>query len=142
MSAVIPADIERMQDALFIDVDGFKLVNDTLGHATGDTVLATLAARVRGCIRGGDTIARMGGDEFLVILNDIHDIDEARAVAEKVRVAAARPIEAGGVTAHVTVSVGVTLSHPVEPVDDLVARADEAMYKAKRAGRDRVATLP
>ena len=127
---------------LFIDVDAFKNVNDTLGHATGDAVLAALAARVRDCIRSGDTIARMGGDEFLVILNDIHGIDEARAVAEKVRLAAARPIASSGVTAHVTVSVGVTLSHPVEGVDDVIARADEAMYEAKRAGRDRVAALP
>jgi diguanylate cyclase (GGDEF)-like protein/PAS domain S-box-containing protein len=126
---------------LFIDVDGFKLVNDTLGHATGDAVLATLATRIRSCIRGGDTIARMGGDEFLVILNDIHGIDEARAVAEKIRLAAARPIEAPGVSAHVTVSVGVTLSHPVEGVDDVIARADEAMYAAKQAGRDQVAAL-
>ena len=126
---------------LFIDVDGLKEINDTLGHAAGDGVLTTLAARIRDCIRAGDIVARMGGDEFLVILNDIHGIADAEAVAEKIRIASSGNIDGAGGSARVSVSIGVTLSNPVESADDIIARADAAMYRAKQSGRDKVVTL-
>ena len=126
---------------LFLDVDGLKEINDTLGHAAGDAVLTTLTARIRDCVRAGDIIARMGGDEFLVILNDIHGIADAEAVAEKIRVASSGSMDRGGVSTKVSVSIGVTLSNAVESADDIIARADVAMYRAKQSGRDTVVTV-
>ena len=127
---------------LFIDVDDFKSVNDTWGHAAGDALLKTLAERVRRNVRVEDTVARMGGDEFLITLSGIHDLAEAVTIAEKIRGACAEPVDTseGSVTA--TVSIGVTLADPVESGDDLIARADKAMYAAKRAGRNRVVAVP
>lgn len=126
---------------LFCDIDLFKDINDTYGHPAGDTVLRELATRLCGAVRTDDIVARIGGDELLITLTGVHDLDEAHAIAEKIRSTAAEPIttEAGTVTA--TLSIGVTLLHPGETPDDLVSRADAAMYEAKRAGRNRVTTL-
>ncbi len=126
---------------LFADIDDFKHINDTYGHAAGDEVLRALADRVRSALRREDAAARMGGDEMLVILTGIHALDGAGAVAEKIRQAAGAPIEIDGVSVTVTLSIGVTLMARGETVDDVVARADEAMYDAKRAGRNRVTVL-
>jgi diguanylate cyclase (GGDEF)-like protein/PAS domain S-box-containing protein len=127
---------------LFIDVDDFKAVNDLWGHAAGDTLLRTLASRTRAIVRAGDTIARLGGDEFLVVLDAIHDLDEATAVAEKIRCAVAQPVPTreGPVTA--TVSIGVTIADPIETADEMTARADAAMYEAKKSGRNQVVAVP
>lgn len=123
---------------LVCDIDYFKSVNDAHGHGAGDEVLRTHVKRIRSCVREDDMIARMGGDEFLVILSGVHDLDQAVGIAEKVRLAAEVPIsiEDGSVTS--TLSIGVTLSGPGEPADRIVARADDAMYEGKRAGRNRV----
>jgi diguanylate cyclase (GGDEF)-like protein/PAS domain S-box-containing protein len=127
--------------ALFIDIDGFKHVNDTYGHAAGDAVLETLTVRIREIVRASDTIARMGGDEFVVILDGIHDIHEARAVAEKIRLAAARPVATATGAVDMTVSIGVTLTTSLESADQVIARADAAMYQAKNGGRDRIVAI-
>lgn len=126
---------------LFLDVDEFKLVNDTYGHLAGDALLAELAVRIRECVRLDDVIARMGGDEFLVILEGIHDRQDVLRIAETIRASAARPIVNGGTTVHATVSIGVTLSEAVETADAVIARADDAMYRAKRHGRNQVVAL-
>ena len=123
---------------VFCDIDEFKTVNDTLGHAAGDQVMRTCAARIRSAIRVGDTVARMGGDEFLVVLDGVHDLAEATSIAEKIRVAVAAPDPANHGTPATTMSLGVTLSSPGEPVDAMIARADRAMYEAKQTGRNRV----
>lgn len=127
--------------AMFIDIDSFKAVNDTYGHAAGDAVLETLTVRIRDAVRAGDTIARMGGDEFIVILDGIHGIGEAESVAEKIRVAAARPVATSGGPVCITVSIGVTLTTSLESADEVIARADAAMYRAKNSGRDQVVAL-
>ena len=127
---------------LFIDVDDFKAVNDAHGHSTGDALLRLVVERIRGCIRTSDAIARMGGDEFLVILGGMHDLDEAATVAEKVRESCARELPLGVGPARSSVSIGVTLSGPIESGDAMIARADTAMYEAKRAGRNRVKVVP
>ena len=127
---------------LFIDVDEFKHVNDTWGHAAGDAVLLALTRRIKDSIRGGDAVARMGGDEFLVILEGVHDVDEAATVAEKIRVAGSRPVPTRDGEVTVSVSVGVTLAVPSESADALIARADEAMYEAKARGRNVVTVVP
>jgi diguanylate cyclase (GGDEF)-like protein/PAS domain S-box-containing protein len=127
---------------LFIDVDDFKAVNDTLGHAAGDTLLKAMTERIRGAIRVDDSIARMGGDEFLVTLEAVHDLGDAVAVAEKLRQACAEPVPTPQGVTSTTVSIGVTLADPVETGDELVARADAAMYQAKRAGRNIVVAVP
>jgi len=126
---------------VFCDIDDFKTVNDTQGHAAGDQLMRTVAARIRSAVRIGDTVARMGGDEFLVVLDGVHDLAEAAAIAEKIRVAATVADVAGPAGRPSTLSLGVTLSAPGEPVDTMIARADRAMYKAKEEGRNRVVAV-
>ncbi|MBU3666867.1 MAG: diguanylate cyclase [Chthoniobacterales bacterium] len=124
---------------LFCDLDRFKAINDSHGHAAGDEVLRTMAERLRGSLRTSDDLAaRIGGDELLVVLHGVHDLENAAAIAEKLRRAASEPIEtcAGKVSA--TLSIGVTLAHPGESTDSLVARADAAMYRAKQSGRNQI----
>jgi diguanylate cyclase (GGDEF)-like protein/PAS domain S-box-containing protein len=124
--------------ALFCDVDLFKEVNDARGHAIGDVVLSVVADRIRGRVRDGDVIVRMGGDEFLIILEGVHDLEEATMIAEEIRRSVSEPVDAGNHDVAVTVSIGVTLCSAGEDADSLVARADLAMYQAKRAGRNQV----
>ncbi|MCB0923755.1 MAG: diguanylate cyclase [Mycobacterium sp.] len=123
---------------LFCDVDKFKTVNDTRGHAVGDAVLATLADRIRRCVRDGDTVGRTGGDEILVLLPGLHSLDEAAQIANKIRVRAAEPIHHNGKTLYATLSIGATLAIPGESVTDATARADAAMYQAKAQGGNHV----
>jgi diguanylate cyclase (GGDEF)-like protein len=123
---------------LFCDIDRFKTINDTWGHAVGDMVLTTVAGWVRECVRDGDTVGRVGGDELLVLLSGIHSVDELAEIAEDVRRRAAQPIHHAGNAIRVTLSIGATLAVPGESVSAMTARADSAMYQAKRAGRDAV----
>ena len=124
---------------LSCDIDWFKTVNDIHGHAAGDSVLQTVAERIRGCLRSGDDLAaRIGGDELLVVLHGVRDLDDAVAVAEKLRRRTAEPIHTAVGPITVTLSIGVTLAHPSESTDALLARADAAMYQAKNGGRNQV----
>jgi len=126
---------------LFCDVDQFKTINDTLGHAAGDVVLATLAARISECIRQGDTVGRMGGDEMVVLLPGVHSLDETARIAEKIRCRAAEPIPYDGTNIQATLSIGATVSTPGESANAVMARADEAMYQAKQAHRNTVVRI-
>lgn len=123
---------------LFCDVDRFKSINDTYGHAAGDEALRALATRIRGCVRSDDICARMGGDELLVILDGIHALEQARDIAEKIRLAAERPITVGDSALTTSLSIGVALAKPGEEFDQVMARADAAMYEAKKNGRNQV----
>ena len=123
---------------LFCDVDHFKTVNDTWGHIIGDVVLATLAARINECIRKADTVGRIGGDELLVLLPHQHSLDNVVQTAEKIRRRVADPIHHDGNIIRVSLSIGAVLSEPGESADSVLARADAAMYQAKRAGRNMV----
>ena len=127
---------------LFIDLDSFKDVNDRWGHVIGDAVLRAVAIRIQDVVRSGDTVARMGGDEFLVVLDAVHDLTEAEAVAEKIRAKAEVPIPTREGPVVATVSIGVTLGATGEDVDSMLVRADDAMYSAKRLGRNRVFAMP
>jgi len=112
---------------LFLDLDGFKAINDTLGHAAGDQFLCEVADRLRGVLRGGDTAARLGGDEFVVLCEDVAGIDEARAIAARV----VNEVPGG-------VSVGISLAiDGTEDPEAVVRAADAAMYVAKRSGGGR-----
>jgi diguanylate cyclase (GGDEF)-like protein len=122
---------------LAVDLDGFKAVNDTWGHAAGDRVLAEVAERLRACMRASDTIGRIGGDEFLAILPEATDAG-AVAVADKLREALREPYAVPGGTARLGASVGVSVfpDHGRD-ADALLSAADQALYRAKREGRDR-----
>ena len=122
---------------LFIDVDRFKLINDTLGHAVGDTVLRELGARINGCVRSSDIVARLGGDEFVVLVEGVRAGEPVREIAEKIVRAASRPLDAGARELSVSVSVGIT-SAPQDGSDaqQLMRNADIAMYRAKAQGRN------
>jgi diguanylate cyclase (GGDEF)-like protein len=126
---------------LFCDLDHFKTINDTRGHLVGDVVLSVVATRVRDCVRDADMVGRAGGDEMLILLNGLHDLDEVSAIAEKIRCRAAEPICHNGTTIHVTLSIGGTLSRSGESARSVIARADTAMYQAKQAGRNASITL-
>ncbi|WP_146251987.1 putative bifunctional diguanylate cyclase/phosphodiesterase [Xylanimonas oleitrophica] len=130
---------------LYADLDGFKQVNDTLGHKAGDELLVAFARRLDGCVRPQDLIGRLGGDEFAVLLTDI-DPEEATAVADRVVVAAQEKFTVEDHRVEVSASVGIALGSELtgdEPVygvlDELLERADRAMFRAKRAGKSRVA---
>jgi len=122
---------------LFVDVDRFKLINDSMGHAKGDQVLVTMAERLKAAVRPGDTVARFGGDEFVVLCEDIAGEAEAQAIAERLRAAAEQPIVVGGAQFVVTASTGIALaSSPSVSADELLRDADAAMYQAKDDGRN------
>jgi diguanylate cyclase (GGDEF)-like protein len=121
---------------LFLDVDGFKLVNDSMGHHVGDEMLVTIARRLEGCVRGGDIVARLGGDEFAILLERIVDVRDAAMVAERVQVALHAPLSVGGYEHVTSASIGVALSTGANERPEYVLRsADIAMYRAKNSGR-------
>ncbi|HYI62401.1 MAG TPA: GGDEF domain-containing protein [Acidimicrobiales bacterium] len=122
---------------LFLDLDGFKAVNDGLGHAAGDELLARVARRIDGAVRPGDTVARLGGDEFAVLCEDLAGRDEAVAVARRIEEAVAGPLRIEGTELRMTVSVGVATSDGTREAEALVRDADAAMYRAKARGRSR-----
>jgi diguanylate cyclase (GGDEF)-like protein len=119
---------------LFIDLDGFKLVNDSLGHAVGDQLLIALSDRLRLATRPGDTVARIGGDEFVVLLDAVRRVDEALTVVDRVQGALATPFDVRGHRLFVRASIGIALRSSGIAATDLVRNADIAMYEAKRRG--------
>ena len=122
---------------LFIDLDRFKLVNDTLGHGAGDKLLKEAAERLRSCVRASDTVGRLGGDEFAAILSELGKPGDAGLVAQKIVDVFKRPFDLEGKETYVTASVGVTL-YPADSdnAEALVVNADAAMYRAKEEGRN------
>jgi diguanylate cyclase (GGDEF)-like protein len=124
--------------ALFLDLDDFKTVNDSLGHAAGDSLLVAVAERIRGDLRATDVAARLGGDEFGVLLTDIPNEAFAVAVAERLLARLVEPIEVAGMLVEVGASVGIAVDSPsMRTVDDLLGDADVAMYQAKALGKGR-----
>ena len=123
---------------LFMDIDGFKGINDTLGHARGDRLLALVAERLRTVARAGDTVARLGGDEFALLLEDVASADAALAVATRVIDVIAEPFDLAGQSARTSVSIGVAFGFAKDTtVEDVVQDADAAMYEAKADGKGR-----
>jgi diguanylate cyclase (GGDEF)-like protein/PAS domain S-box-containing protein len=124
---------------LFFDIDDFKTVNDSLGHAAGDDLLVAVARRLDECLRGGDTAARLGGDEFGILLEDVTDMREAAGVAERLIEALRPPFEIDGKTTFVYASVGIALSGDTagQHAAELLRNADVAMFTAKRRGKGR-----
>ena len=126
---------------LFVDLDGFKQVNDEHGHDAGDAVLIEAARRLRGLIRTGDTAARYGGDEFTVLAEDVGDLETARRLGERIAAHLGRPYE-GGLEVSASVGVAFTANPAATTPDALIRRADHAMYRSKRPGARRAEASP
>lgn len=128
---------------LYIDIDRFKSVNDTLGHEAGDRLLIDFAKILTSSVRSADTVARLGGDEFTVILENLQRPADARTVAQALVEKARRTVGVGALTVRVSASVGIAvLSAADADPAEVIRRADEALYEAKRGGRDRIASAP
>ena len=122
---------------MFIDLDRFKLVNDTLGHVKGDELLQEVARRLKQCLRRGDTLARHSGDEFTIVLPELRDRDDARAIADKFLESLQRPFDLGGDVVHISASIGIAI-YPGDggTIDELLRHADIAMYQVKAEGKN------
>lgn len=120
---------------LFVDIDDLTLVNDSLGHTVGDIVIATTAERIKRQVMASDTVVRFGGDEFIVLLERISGVEEARAVAERIRHAIGEPLEVAGTTLITTVSIGITLGTTATPPLQLIDDGHAAVTRAKQHGR-------
>ncbi len=133
----IASRYKKRMAIMFVDLDKFKEINDTLGHKVGDLLLLEAARRMQGCVRVSDTVARIGGDEFIVLLHDIETREDALMVAETLRHALCQPLNLGGNTIHISSSIGISI-YPEHgsSEDKLVNLADDAMYAAKEAGRN------
>lgn len=122
---------------LFIDLDEFKPINDTLGHKVGDQLLISVARRLAAALRAGDTLARFGGDEFVLLLPDLDHPGEAEEVAERLLLELTRPHKVNGHELHISASIGIAINdEPLEDPEKLLQHADMAMYKAKQQGRN------
>ena len=120
---------------LFVDLDHFKRINDTLGHAIGDEALKLTARRLQSAVRDSDTVSRHGGEEFLVLLPDISQAADAVSIAQKLLAALAAPARAGEHRLHLSASIGITIyPEDAEDAQTLISRADAAMYRSKRRG--------
>ncbi|MGQ0537804.1 MAG: putative bifunctional diguanylate cyclase/phosphodiesterase [Gemmatimonadaceae bacterium] len=129
---------ESLYAVVFLDLDDFKLINDSMGHHVGDEVIVAVARRLEDGVRGGDIVARLGGDEFAILLERVADARDAALVAERVHEALAAPFNIGGYEHRITASIGVALSSSAnERPEYLLRSADMAMYRAKNAGRNR-----
>ncbi|MBA3425112.1 MAG: GGDEF domain-containing protein, partial [Rubrobacter sp.] len=127
-----------LRAVLFLDLDNFKVINDSLGHKAGDELLTVVAGRLRDCLRPADTAARLGGDEFVVLLDGVTGVSDATRVAERITKAVVRPIELGERQVVVGASVGIALTADHESQPDVMLRnADVAMYEAKKEGKGR-----
>jgi diguanylate cyclase (GGDEF)-like protein len=122
-----------------IDIDHFKSFNDSFGHAVGDEVLAHVARTLEAVVRPGDTVARLAGDEFVLLVEDAAPDGSSRALTSRLTAALREPFKAGGRMLRLTASIGVATSAPVDTPEEVLARADAVLYTAKRHGRDRVA---
>src|SRR5207245_1422723 len=123
---------------LFLDLDRFKAVNDGLGHAAGDELLVQMSARLHTCLREGDTLARQGGDEFTILLDDVREPNDATVVADRIHQVTTKPFAISGHEVFATASIGIALSAPTYTrPEDLLLDADTAMYRAKAQGRAR-----
>jgi diguanylate cyclase (GGDEF)-like protein len=121
---------------LFLDLDGFKVVNDSLGHMAGDQLLIGIGRRLEACVRAGDTVARLGGDEFAILVNDIRDVDDAVAIVDRIQRELSLPFPLGGHEVFTSASIGIASSDPRydRPVE-MLRDADTAMYRAKALGK-------
>jgi diguanylate cyclase (GGDEF)-like protein/PAS domain S-box-containing protein len=123
---------------LFLDIDRFKVVNDSLGHLVGDDLLIAIARRLTSCVRATDTVARLGGDEFAVLLEDLADVGVARSVAERILEQMRTPVEIEHKPVFVTASIGIVMgSHIYDRPEDVLRDSDTAMYRAKSEGKNR-----
>jgi diguanylate cyclase (GGDEF)-like protein/PAS domain S-box-containing protein len=127
---------------LFLDIDKFKSINDSLGHAAGDAVLREFARRLNGCVRATDLVARLAGDEFVIILEGPREPDEAELVADKILAAMAQPVELPGGPLPISTSIGVAVHREADNEAQLMERADAALYAAKAAGRGTYRSAP
>jgi diguanylate cyclase (GGDEF)-like protein/PAS domain S-box-containing protein len=127
----------RAVAVMFVDLDHFKTINDTLGHEAGDELLLEMSRRLRDCVRDDDTVARLGGDEFTIILAELRHPEDAAGVAEKIIRAVQVPMQIGGTTLEISASIGISL-YPEDGADPetLLRNADSAMYRAKESGRN------
>lgn len=122
----------------YLDLDGFKPVNDLYGHATGDRLLIEVAQRLKSCVRGGDTVSRLGGDEFVMLLSGLESVHECDLAVGRVIQLLTQPFQIGGHSIAISASIGVTLfPHDGADADALLRHADQAMYEAKQGGRNR-----
>jgi diguanylate cyclase (GGDEF)-like protein/PAS domain S-box-containing protein len=136
--AIAQAERNRMQVAvMFLDLDGFKAVNDTLGHKSGDDLLRQVAQRLTACLRATDTVARFGGDEFTIVISAMEESNDVIRVAKKITQEIALPYDIDGASASITTSIGISF-YPDDGKEPnlLVQRADNAMYHAKRHGKN------
>jgi diguanylate cyclase (GGDEF)-like protein len=127
----------RRLAVLFVDIDRFKQINDSLGHSIGDELLCSTARRLRGCVRRSDTVSRLAGDEFVLILDELSKGDDAALIADKILIAMNAPHEIDGHDLHVTVSMGIGIyPDDGDDAESIIRNADIAMYHAKEAGRN------
>jgi len=133
---------QRSLAVLALDLDGFKAINDRFGHEAGDRLLQEVAARLRGSLREADVVGRLGGDEFIVVLDSGGSAANTVAVQQKIERALSAPIALAGSAVTVGASIGIAVSTQADTVDSLLARADTAMYRSKRSRRPDPRQLP
>ena len=133
----------RTETALFfVDLDDFKRINDTLGHAAGDQLLIQVAARLRHTVRPSDTVARLGGDEFAVVASDLDDVHAVDSLSKRLGAGLEQPYEIEGAHINATASIGVSIMSRNDTYETLLRNGDEAMYDAKRTRKARSDAKP
>ena len=127
----------QLTACMFVDLDGFKSINDAYGHAAGDVVLQVVSSRLLACVRSTDTVARIGGDEFVLVISGLETNDCAVLIAQKIISSVAQPIKYNDMRLSVSVSIGVSI-YPgeVDSADKLIKLADDAMYISKNSGKN------